>query len=114
MQAIKSLLMFVLPKFIAQFYYYCYSRSESIMLQVSIQAVSPLVFIFIERTLRKTLSLLTLIEKNMLKLCCCLQVGPCWDYLCKWQRDAEISNETAKTRAHFCPKLQRALTNSMP
>lgn len=81
------------------------------MLQISIHALNPLASIFTGKTLKKTISLLLLIKKNMLKLWCYLQAGPCWDYLYKWQRHAEIPDERAKSRACFCPRLQLSLTN---
>lgn len=84
------------------------------MVQVSIQVFSSLAFIFTEKTLTKRISLLTLIKKNMQKFCWYLQMGPCWDYLCKWQRDTEILNERTKTRTHFCPRSQLLLTNRLP
>jgi len=76
MQAIKSLLIFALPKFIAQFY--CNFRSEIICCKFQYRLSVHRYLFLLERPW------LVLIKKNMLKFCCCLQTGPCWDYLCKW------------------------------
>lgn len=110
MQTIKSLCMFIFPKFsfiLLQF------QAEVYTANLNIGSQSTSIY-FTGRTWKKTISLLMLIKKNMLKLWCYLQAGPCWDYLYKWQKHTAIPDKMAKSRACFCPRLQLSLTNWLP